>query len=536
SYGMNLKVDGYYLKDYFILICKFNFEQEIFRFSEMLDNATGIYFWVKDINGNYITVNQKWLDEVGLPNKAGIEGLNSGDIWPKKQCEKFRANEKEVIRDNTIKIFEETLPLRNGYKTVDTTIWPLLDDNQNPIGTMGMAIDGKSRASFYENLKENERNFKEITKYCESVFFIRDEEKLLYISPSYETLFEESSEPLEDDVYKFNDCFKNEKHKQGILENFEFDKLNEGRAKAKLKNGKEKWIDYKFLPIYDEEGKVIKRIGILTDITKDVNLEEEKEKIRLDFFANISHELRTPVNLVLSSIDVLKLKLDKLDKENYEYFSIYINIIQQNGFRLVKLINNLIDSTRIDSNSMQFQPINSDIVNFIEDTCNSVIHFVQSKNMNLTFDTNSEEAIIGFDPDFIERIMLNLLSNAIKFNKENGNIFVNIKVNEKDVTVEVSDEGFGIPEAKLKTIFDRFEQVTTKMKSQREGSGIGLYITKFLVEMHGGTIKVISELGKGSTFVFILPRKILENQQVKDISDNYSKINTMFVEFSDIYN
>lgn len=112
----------------------------------------------------------------------------------------------------------------------------------------------------------------------------------------------------------------------GILDNYKFNELNEGRSKAKLKNGKEKWIQYKFLPIHDECGEVIKRIGILTDVTKDVNIEEEKEKIRLDFFTNISHELRTPVNIILSSIQVLKLKLDTLDKNNYNYFSKYINI------------------------------------------------------------------------------------------------------------------------------------------------------------------------------------------------------------------
>ena len=160
------------------------------------------------------------------------------------------------------------------------------------------------------------------------------------MSPAYETIFEESCDYYAHDVYQFNNFFKNEEQKEGILKDYEFDKMNEGRAKAKLKNGKEKWIQYKFLPITDEDGKAIKRIGILTDITKEVALEEEKEKIRLDFFANISHELRTPVNLILSSIQVLKLKLSTLDKENYNYFSNYINIMQRNTFRLVKLIKN----------------------------------------------------------------------------------------------------------------------------------------------------------------------------------------------------
>lgn len=516
SYGINLKVDGYYLEEFFIFMCKSNFEQEIFRFTEMLDKSNDIYFWVKDIKGNYVTVNQTWLDEVGFTDKMSVEGLNSYDIWPKKQCDTFRANEEEVIRENIIKIFEETFSLHGGDQNVDTTIWPLLDNENKPIGTMGIAINGKSRARFYENLKNNEKTFKEITKYCESVFFIRDEKNIIYMSPSYENVFEESCDYYAHDVYKFNE-------------------LNEGRSKAKLKNGKEKWIQYKFLPIHDECGEVIKRIGILTDVTKDVNIEEEKEKIRLDFFTNISHELRTPVNIILSSIQVLKLKLDTLDKNNYNYFSKYINIMQQNTFRLIKLINNLIDSTKIDSESIDIHPINADIISFIEDTCSSVLHFIKSKHMNLVFDTDVEEEIISFDPDLIERVLLNLLSNAVKFNKENGTIFINVRLEEKDVVVEVKDEGIGIPKDKIPTIFERFEQVRTKMKSEREGSGIGLYIVKSLIQMHDGSVKIESEEGKGCSTIFTLPRRINKNNKKHYLKCEENKINMMDVEFSDIY-
>ncbi|MDY5213208.1 sensor histidine kinase [Intestinibacter sp.] len=533
--GINLKVDGYYLENAFIFICKLNFKKEIFKFAEMLDTSNGIYFWVKDRKGNYITVNQTWLDEVGFLDRTKVEGMNTYDIWPKEESDNFRDNEKEVINDNMIKIFEETYPLSRGDTIVDTILWPLLDDNNNSIGTIGLAINRKNRAGFYENLNKNEKTFKEITKYCESVFFIRDEENIIYMSPSYETVFEESCDYYEHDVYRFNDFFKSERQPYGILENYEFDKLNEGMAKAKLKNNKEKWIQYKFLPIHDEYGKTIKRIGILTDVTKDVNLQEEKEKIRLDFFANISHELRTPVNLILSSIQVLKLRLENLDIDDYSYFSKYINIMQQNTFRLIKLINNLIDSTKIDSESIEMHPINTDIVSFIEDTCLSVIHFIKSKNMNLIFDTDTEEEIISFDPDLIERVILNLLSNAIKFNKQNGTIFINLNVNQKDVVVEVKDEGVGIPKDKISTIFDRFEQVRTKMKSEREGSGIGLYIVKSLIHMHGGTVKINSEEGKGCSIIFTLPRRISENKTQHHFKYEDNKINMMDVEFSDIY-
>lgn len=534
-YGKSLIVDGYYLGDYFIFIFKFNLEDGILKFSDILDESNSVYFWMKDMDGNYITVNKKLLEAANLSDELDIKGVNFHDIWPKDQIEKFRTKEEEVIKNNTIKNFEEIFLDSDEQKTLDFTIWPMLDSDSKPIGTVGIAIDDEHRSKFYSTLRENERNFKEITKYCDSVFFIRDEEQVIYMSPAYETIFEESYESFAKDVYKFNDYFKNEKNKEGILENYEFDKLNEGRLKAKLKNGKEKWIWYKFLPIYDEFGNAIKRIGILTDVTKQVELDEEKEKIRLDFFANISHELRTPVNLVLSCIQVLKIRLDKLDQENREYFSKYINIMQQNSFRLLKLINNLIDSTKIDSDSIQMNLINADIIGFIEDICFSVVHHIKSKDMNLIFDTDTEEEIISFDPNFIERVMLNLLSNAIKFNKKEGNIFVNINVKENDVVVEVKDEGIGIPEDKIDCIFDIFEQVRTKMKSEREGSGIGLYIVKSLIEMLDGTIKAISQEGKGSSMIFTLPRRIIENQKVENIQNKDNKINKVILEFSDIY-
>ena len=536
-YGKNLTVDGYYFGDYFIFILKFNLQNAILKFSNLLEKSNSVYFWMKDVDGNYINVNEKWLEATRFSNKIDVIGANCYDVWPRDEAEEFTKNEQDVMESKTIKTFEEKFSSVDGENIVDTTIWPMLDSDNSPMGTIGIAIDGKYRMKFYSNLKENERNFKEITKYCDSVFFIRDEEKVIYMSPAFESMFEESYESFANDVYKFNDFFKNEKNRNGLLDDYKFDELNEGKLKAKLKNGKEKWIWYKFLPIYDDCGNPIKRIGILTDITKSVNVEEEKEKIRLDFFANVSHELRTPINLLLSSIQVLKLKLDSLDKENQDYFSKYINIMQQNSFRLLKLINNLIDSTRIDSGSIQINLVNANIISFIEDICYSVVHFIESKDMHLIFDTNKEEEIISFDPDFIERIILNLLSNVIKFNREKGNIFVNVKVNQDDVAVEVRDEGFGIPKNKIESIFDKFEQVRSKMKSEREGSGIGLYIVKSLVEMLDGTIKAVSEVGKGSSIIFNLPRKIIENKDVENIkNDKERKINKVILEFSDIYN
>ena len=208
--------------------------------------------------------------------------------------------------------------------------------------------------------------------------------------------------------------------------------------------------------------------------------------------------------------------------------------METNSLRLVRLINNLLDSTRIDAGFISFTPINADIVRFIEDICGSIVEFIEFNNMHLIFDTDKEEDIVLFDPDIIERTMLNLLSNAVKFNKKYGNIYVNLCTKEDKIIISVKDEGIGIPKEKANCIFERFEQVQSKHRREKQGSGIGLYLVKSLVTLHGGSIKVNSKVNQGSEFIVIIPKKVLKKSEefiLKNEEVRYSRAN---IEFSDI--
>lgn len=164
--------------------------------------------------------------------------------------------------------------------------------------------------------------------------------------------------------------------------------------------------------------------------------------------------------------------------------------MKQNSYRLLRLVNNLIDISRIDIGYYNLQPSNYNIVKVIEDITLSIAEYVKHKKINLIFNTDVEEITLACDPDKIERVMLNLLSNAIKYTDDNGDIYVSLnKVNE-DVVVSVKDSGVGIPNDKLELIFDRFGQANDILSRRCEGSGIGLSIVKSIVEMHGGKIEV----------------------------------------------
>lgn len=269
-------------------------------------------------------------------------------------------------------------------------------------------------------------------------------------------------------------------------------------------------------------------------------LEEAKvfDGMKNDFFSNLSHELRTPLNVIMSTLQLLQsMDKHKAKGETDQSRKRYMDIMKQNCFRQLRLINNLIDITKIDSGFFEVSIGNHDIINVVENITLSVSEYISAKSINLIFDTEEEEKVIACDPDKIERIMLNLLSNAVKFTNEGGNIYVNIYNPEGWVRISVKDSGIGIPEEKLDIIFERFRQVDKSMARGQEGSGIGLSLVKSLVEMHGGKISVKSDYGKGTEFIIDLPDVTVEDTEapIEEVKPQ-NNVEKIHLEFSDIYN
>lgn len=267
-----------------------------------------------------------------------------------------------------------------------------------------------------------------------------------------------------------------------------------------------------------------------------LNDAKEYDKIKNEFFANISHELRTPINVLYGVIQLMELYLNR-DMIQYHINDVnnYTKIMKQNCYRLLRLINNLIDITKIDSGFFTLHIQNYNIVSIVENITMSVVEYAKNKGLYIEFDTDVEEKIMAVDPDKIERILLNLLSNCIKFTEPGDSIKVNIQDNENTVIIKVEDSGIGIPKDKLDVIFERFRQVDRSLARAHEGSGIGLSLVKSMVELLEGTIMVESEYGKGSKFIIELPVNVLPQESLpveSVVSGNIERIN---IEFSDIY-
>lgn len=265
----------------------------------------------------------------------------------------------------------------------------------------------------------------------------------------------------------------------------------------------------------------------------------DKEEMRNEFFGNISHEFKTPLNLILGTIQLIEKNVAKgnINSVNGTDLNRHTKCIKQNSYRLLRLANNIIDMTRIETGYYQLQLGNHNIINIIEEITLSVSSYMETKGINLVFDTDCEELTVACDPDKIERIVLNLLSNSIKYTDNGGEINVLINTFPSKVRVSIRDNGSGISQEKLPHIFERYVQDDRKYRVKSEGSGIGLSLVKSLVNMHDGDIYVNSELGEGSEFTFEIPIRVIQENSIEkfDLDNEHLRIEKCNVEFSDVY-
>lgn len=281
------------------------------------------------------------------------------------------------------------------------------------------------------------------------------------------------------------------------------------------------------------------KVNNLMGFEKKYNEIKEIEKAKTQFFANLSHEIKTPINIIYSCFQLLDINKEKGENELWNSYNKYYGTIKQNCYRLLRLVNNLVDITKIDSGFMKLNFINYEIVSLVEDITLSIVPYVESKNITVLFDTYVEELVIKCDPESLERVILNLLSNAVKFSNENGNITVLLDANKDFVIIKVKDDGIGIAPEVSDYVFERFAQEDKSFNRKKEGSGIGLSLVKSLVELHGGVVYLEKSVEQGCEFVIKLPNKILDeskNEEIKSIDiDNKPLIQKVNIEFSDIY-
>lgn len=352
-----------------------------------------------------------------------------------------------------------------------------------------------------QKLLDAESEYKELIEVLPEAILILENEKIVYINQYGLDFFEVNS--INDmSMEKLNSVFENSLNYEQLRNKFEYQELEITNKDGNIRNVEVRIIRH-------IEGKIV---IVITDITERFLSYEntERERLKNEFFGNLSHEFKTPINVLLSTAQLLEVHQEKGTVD--QVMSETIKIIKRNSYRLLRLVDNLIESTKIDTGSVEMNYSNYDIVQVTEDLVDSCISYANNYKIKIIFDTEVEELKVALDIDKYEKIILNLISNAIKYNKENGEIFVNLLVRDENVVIEVIDTGIGIAQEKIKYIFQRFMQINKSFIRDVEGSGIGLYMVKSLVELHKGKIEVESVEGEGSKFTVTLPKIVVENK------------------------
>ncbi|AMN36483.1 sensor histidine kinase [Clostridium perfringens] len=410
-----------------------------------------------------------------------------------------------------------------------------------------------------ESYKRNKRYLQKKIYELKELEFLLDREELLFnkmisIIGDYtfifkdEKLFYLNNEALE---------FLGISNKESILfENMEilYEKILEKQVYLKEKGSVDSYqeIIFKNLNGGYSNGEVYTlpfednyKIIVINDITKKNNAlrlnkylkdKLEEEHIKGEFFTNICHELRTPINVISSA-----LQLNNLNIENKNLNSIERNnlVIKQNCLRLIRTINNFIDANKISEGQIETNIMVLNIVEVVENILDASAEYINKKKINFIFDPDFEEIFIAIDSEFLERIILNLLSNSVKYGRRNGNIYMKIYFEGKDLVIMIENDGIAISYDEQKYIFDKFTKSNKALNRTQEGSGLGLYISKSLMKMQGGDLKVEIYEGYGNKFklYFYDVDLFKETERTEHIVNNnyYNLKEKAEIEFSDIY-
>lgn len=364
------------------------------------------------------------------------------------------------------------------------------------------------------------------------VFLLVSDDNIVFVNESYENLFEEVCEipcNIQQGFYKFIKSESNE-----INTDYDYHQQIDKRIQIKTAKG-EKWVWLRSNPILNENNQFVASYIILTDITnrtKDViNKKESREK----FISFMSHEIKNPLNMILATMQLME---KKVDRNIYPQDILnHIDLVKRNSFRIMKIVNDLSSKSKIELGYEKFNPTNQDIVYFVEDICESVRDLVNINDMNIIFDTDEEELVVGFDCEKIEKIVINLISNALKFRKEKeGVILVTVSHDDEFVYIKVKDNGIGISQENMERIFKIFERVNDERSIVKEGTGIGLSLVKTFAKLHNGSVSVKSAVGQGSEFIVKIANVLVEE---KDCNDYYNctkeeRMQNIAVAFSDL--
>ena len=345
--------------------------------------------------------------------------------------------------------------------------------------------------------KQKDRFLAIFTNIVDGLLVFDQEKKLALINPQAEKIFNVNGKEIIDKA--ISDIVSGPDFKSLI--DFIKDKLKiENFFKKELTIKEDLILEVAVIPLTKEK----KKLGTLI-VLRDITREKIMEKTKIEFIALSAHQLRMPLSAIKWSAKMLfDEEAGKLTKEQKEY----LDKIYQSNERMIVLINNLLDVTKIEEGRYIYKPTMESIEKLIEPIIKDYKQRIKAKNINLVFEKPvSKIPETRMDIEKINLVIENLLNNALRYTPANGEVTISLKCDIKEIEFSIKDSGIGIPKDQEKEIFTKFFRAANARQTEPEGSGLGLFIAKNIIEAHNGRIWFETEENKGTIFYFTLPIK-----------------------------
>jgi PAS domain S-box-containing protein len=502
-----------------------NFSNYFYRLVEKSQDI----FWIRDAQAKTVLYVSPAFEKIfGLKDAELSHGLSSywlGKVHPDDRLE-FE-NNLNIVCDLTqgkiSRVHEYHILKDDGsMRRLQETMFCLYDADEKFFGLAGITKDITVEKEGVADLEKAMHYFRYFAEKINAVFWARNNsyDRQIYLSPAFEKVWGRSRDEVYTDpnswmetVHPDDRSLVTDHAKFRLLEEVGLEARYENRYRIILPDGSLKWIKDTSFPIQNENNLFIGFAGIAEDITKEALYEQElreaKEraevanKAKSDFLAMISHEIRTPLNAIMGMAEILKAKGLSADLQES------IDIISGAGNDLLSLVSDILDFARLEAGKLTFSSEPFDIAKLFSQILHGMKYLTLGKEVSLVLDIEPgmRTAVIG-DQHRVRQVLANLISNSVKFT-DVGYIRVSLNCIEQAENigvfeVTVKDTGIGIPEEKIGSIFDKFSQVDSIYQRKFSGIGLGLSITKELVEKMHGNIHVESKFGSGSTFRFTL--------------------------------
>jgi PAS domain S-box-containing protein len=481
------------------------------RYQLIIDGShDGVWDW--DMLTNRVHTNQRYKEMLGVEQEIEVHRFFNAFIHPDDQprvAEHLRRHMEEgEPYQCEFRLFNQQT---QQYITVLSRGQVLKDRSGKPYRMAGVHTDLTERKQFENALLESEMRFRSIADLSPVMIWMTDPEgHSQYLNQAWEEFAGVSLASIQQTGWRH---LVHPDDLPLVLEAFAAAVSNKSacnyECRLKSRTGEWRWVSVSGKPRYTFDGQFLGMLGSLVDISdlkRAKDLAEDASLRKSQFLANMSHELRTPLNAVIGYSEMMKLGLTgELNEKQKKY----VHNIHISGKHLLAMVNDILDIAKIEAGRIQVRLEPIEVRTLVKALQEVMSPMAEEKGIGLSFELDPSLTHVIADPTRLKQVFFNLMSNAIKFNKPGGQVTVRMRTRmELDApwfVAEVEDTGIGMPQDKMQELFSRFYQIDSSTARQYEGTGLGLALTRHLIELHEGAISVESEEGQGSRFTVRFP-------------------------------